>query len=365
MLPELSHLSINWQNGMKIRTDHFVALDNHIHDSVRDAIGIFASNYNYGLLPSLPDGQLSLKLQCEVAADNEVEIELLACRAVTAGGVRIEKREEAYTGIRRVTSKHRIEKTNDKFDIIVHVDPFSRIAVGEPDPKENPPRRPSVMPNCELKVVPHDTPYNSISELKIGELEVDGDAVRLSEDYTPPCSSVDCYIPLFDIYRSLRTSLKVIDENSALIVQKLRSGYTPEGADTDILHDNFQFLVEQIVFFSMNSFESFRRIIPKLSPLYLIEYFARFARVVDTVFRCIDNAAKQSLLNYFRQWGTGFEPGNFEDAVARTLNIEYDHQNIRQSLETIRAFLNPLAKLFEVLPKREFVNFEIDIIQEI
>ena len=73
--------------------------------------------------------------------------------------------------------------------------------------------------------------------------------------------------------------------------------------------------------------------------------------------------ARHSLLNYFRQWGIDFEPGNFENALVKTLDLNYDHTNIKATLDQIEAFLFPLSQLFDTLPKREFRDFDIDIIQ--
>jgi len=369
MLPAISRYSVNWQDGMKIKSGHFVALEGSLDERMRNSLKICLDRYSYGLLPPDPESVSGFKLTCDIVPGNQIKVILLECRAVTAGGLVIERKEEEHRipGLVWIDKIYPLgqnsEKTMAMLDVIVSVDRLSRMPIGDPDPKESPPRQPSVSPKYILKINPSGTPYNNSDELKIAEIVIENGIPKISEHYIPPCATVNCYSPLFTLYNDFRNRLELVEENCISVAQKLRSGTAPEGADSgDDLHSNLQLFAEQVLFFLSGNFEWYRRIVPSSSPLFMVEFFVHLARVINTALKVMEPGIRDILLNYFRQLGLGFEPGSFVNALNETLANDYNHVDVRSNFASIHGFFDPLVKLFEILAKRRFIDIRRRII---
>ena len=51
----LTHYPVNWIDGMKLSSSHFIAVQDFVTDSVRDAIALQTTDLNYGLHPVAGD----------------------------------------------------------------------------------------------------------------------------------------------------------------------------------------------------------------------------------------------------------------------------------------------------------------------
>ena len=47
----LTHYPVNWIDGMKLSSSHFIAVQDFVTDSLRDAIALQTTDLNYGLQP--------------------------------------------------------------------------------------------------------------------------------------------------------------------------------------------------------------------------------------------------------------------------------------------------------------------------
>jgi hypothetical protein len=61
------------------------------------------------------------------------------------------------------------------------------------------------------------------------------------------------------------------------------------------------------------------------------------------------------MLKYFYEW-KDVTPGNFEDLLMRTIDVVYDHYNIRASLEQVDGCMQVLAALWNKLAGLEFIG---------
>lgn len=357
MLPEINHLSVNWQDGMKVKTQHFIAFDNYVKDLVRDVLGLQLNENNYGLLPGTNDTSSSLHLKSEIVSDNKLKVTLLSCRAVTAGGVRIERRKEEHTvaGMKRIECIYSLAgNTATTLDVIVSVDLFAREKVDEPDPQEMPPRRPWVVPKYTLKVLQHGNPVNAISEVKIGEFVFNEGLVAISEAYIPPCSTMTCYPPLTEIYEKYAAILNEMEAGAVRVNRMFRDGKIPHVEDRTVIRQSLEFFIQQIASFLSKNYEWHRRILPSSSPLFFVEFYIRFARILQTtLFRYMRDAERDHLLNSFKTLAPGFEQSWFETALNEAIELQYDHTNIRQAIHKIETFVIPVNTIITELAKRD------------
>ena len=79
----LTHYLVNWIDGMKLSSSHFIAVQDFVTDSVRDAIALQTTDLNYGLQPMAGD---SVKMHVLMDHYNCLQLTLEECHAVTPNG---------------------------------------------------------------------------------------------------------------------------------------------------------------------------------------------------------------------------------------------------------------------------------------
>jgi len=357
MLPEIKKLPVNWIDGMKISSQHFQSLEDSFQDIARDCLAINLTSYNYGLLPPAQGSDRSVDLKLDLLESEKVKVQVIACRAVTSGGVRIEllksTLEELKTPESFLTSEHSLALAKDlQFDIILTVNPSKRIPVGIPDPGESPPRVPYTWPEIRVELVPYPQINKlefGISQLNIGRIKVEGNQIVLSH-YIPPCTSLKCHPLLNALYNKYFEVLSGIKLQATGIILKIRS----QAQQTDLVQNVYR-LSDAILTYLTNSIDYYRLILIDQPPIYLVEYFARFVRVVTSTLECMPHNDKELLLNYFREW-TGLTPNDFQANLDSLATLEYDHNDINNSMDKIHGFTEILSSLFAKLSQLNLIG---------
>ena len=83
----LTHYPVNWIDGMKLSSSHFIAEQDFVTDSLRDAIDLQTTDLNYGLQPMAGD---SVKMHVLMDHYNQLQLTLEECHAVTPNGIHIQ-----------------------------------------------------------------------------------------------------------------------------------------------------------------------------------------------------------------------------------------------------------------------------------
>lgn len=354
MEPEIRHYAVNWQGGMKVSYRHFIAFEDYLSQNIQDANRLHLNSSNYGLLPPRLESRSSLEWHCELIAGNQIKVVITACRIVTAGGIFIERSEQenSISGLGWIDCLYSLKDESIKcLDVVLGIDLGSRIPIGDPDPVEEPVRRPFADARIQVLVRPGGSPSSKMSELKIGEILVDGGKIAKSDSFIPPCVSIKSCILLQNKYDRFKEYLIKIEEGSVAEVQMLKMKY----AQDQFTHENLQYLSNGVVGYLSNTIERYNRILPDASPLHFVEYFCSMARVVDTSLRCMNPETKNSLLSTFMNVIVGFTLANFQDSLTRLMTLTYDQLRISDATEIIERFLKELARLYDALPKlRDF-----------
>ena len=120
----LTHYSINWIDGTKLSSSHFIAVQDFVTDSVRDAIALQTTDLNYGLQPMAGD---SVKMHVLMDHYNQLQLTLEECHAVTPNGIRIQisasQEEQTLTLSKDMTEM----KGNAIFSVITKVENSEKI----------------------------------------------------------------------------------------------------------------------------------------------------------------------------------------------------------------------------------------------
>ena len=345
MLPEKRNHAINWIDGMKLNKDHFVGLDNWIIDGLRDNACMQMTDFNYGLLESDGNIDSTLKLMINIDQNNQINIKLTDCRAITKGGVRIDVTSQNVQSLQypldNLTLDFSIaEASNEMFDIILAVFPDKRMPVGQPNENEIPFRHPFVMPEYKIHAVPTKQVNSSQmwkNHITVGKFQVVAREVHFITEYIPPCTRVDAYPSLFEYYLKFENTIEKISNALAEYLRKNRTSQVK-------LDTNLTYVVEKLVYFLTVNLSDYKLILKSKAPLYFIEFFIRFARLFKSALSWLSEYDREEVMNHLSHW---ISSRDLDNAAFELMNLEYDHQDIHASVQKVENYITLVHDLFE------------------
>ena len=360
MLPLIKHFRVNWVDGMKISKDHFIQLQDAMEDQIRDMSGAYLNNINYGLLPAGPNAKQSLDIQIYTDRAEQVTVKVLECRAITPGGARIEIYQNSSQPVEAVVNIDRLK--TQVYEIYLVVDPFTRVPVGQPNPNESPLRQPFSLPHYRLEVLPypqtHQPEYSSF-QLCVGRLRVEGEVVKLSEHYIPPCTSLMSHPRLVAAHQQLMAQLGEAEVAVTGIIQRIKAKDTILQLDQSLLY-----FAEKIVDFLSNSLDEFRLLLLQQPPVNMVSSFARFARVMNVSLNSLIRKHREELLDYFHKWYE-LAPRDMENLLRTLLTLSYDHNDSYAALNKVELFTNRILILLKKLNELNYVAQEQEKIEKV
>jgi hypothetical protein len=358
MLPEIKHLPVNWIDGMKINEDHFKGLELSIIDQVRDASGVSLSNFNYGLTSAVTEKDRSLDVKIRIDQSKLISANLLQCRAITRSGARIEiinslAQKYNFTFENLVSEFDAANNKAKSFYLVIAVNLYERKPVGQPDGDEIPPRLPYTIPSYSLAILSSDHfSKESIPDylIPIGKIILLQGRLSVDNSYIPPCSAVRNHDLLYDEYFELGNKLSEISKNLIIIIQKIKSK-----SQTSSLTQNFNFMAEKIVFFTANEMSRYRWIVAEQPPVFMLEYFIRFAYVLKSSIDCLVDRDKEELINYLSEWSE-ISAGQFDLQLMEVIRSEYNHLDIAECLLPSERLISHFNTLFGKLSQLDFIG---------
>lgn len=357
MIFPVKHLPVNWIDGMKVSKDNFIDTDNHYHDTLRDNASLFLNNNNFGLLPSPRGSRAIFDLSFIQNAANSITVKLNYCSAVTPGGCRIFISTEDKTQALSATLK---TETGDKasseltwYDVVVTVNPFERVPMGNPDPEENPPRHPYSDNKYSLTIIPSD--QLNLAELGayylvIGRIKSKSNTFYFLENYIPPSTSVDSHPALIDFYEMMGDALDQAHNLSIKIIQKICNKNKPSS-----IAKNYKEVCEKVLDYTTSIFFQYRNTVPQASPVYLIDIASSLANKIHTSLYCFSTEEREELLKYIFEW-CEITPNAFEEELLKALEIQYNHYNIAEPLEVLAHFLKTVNTIWTKMNNLEYIG---------
>lgn len=331
---------------MKISREHFIAMENALHDHLRDAISLSLTNYNYGLLPP-PDGD-SQSLEFSFTFDattKEVSLKLLQCWAVTAGGSRIDVKKSSFLSREEGATQPQLRYSTDSFhtlvyDIVVVVNPFERTDVGQPDPEERPLRNPHVIPKYSLEIIPYprtNQAEQSAYQLTIGRMEIEAGQPKLISQYVPPATSLASHPYLISLNNKISEFLDELEATTVRIIRRKKQ-QSLSALDADVVY-----VAEKVAFLLAGLKDEYKQRSSGQPPLYLVESGLKLARTLYTALECCSN--KYELLDFYCNW-LDWNPGRFENALSNVLKTNYKHEEMFESLKKAEECYQLLTAFF-------------------
>lgn len=354
MRDKTNHLPVNWIDGMKINKNHFIAQDNAWKAALQDASSLAVSPLKYGILPPAVGGDDTFNVKISLDNQGMLRVNVLSVQAVTCGGVRIQLPAISGADDLPATSfQFQPASGESVYWIVLMVNPFERQPAGSPDLNETPARFPGVVPVYEVQVI-SESQYGQFAAnpytLVIGKVTINGNDIRVDEDYIPPCFSVNAHPDLLSLHAELDQRLSNIELRTSQIVQKIY-----KKSQQNELSELVLFLCDRVMLYLAPTITNLRWITPYDAPASLFAQVVSFARVMKNTIDLRTGTGKDELMNYFSEW-CELKQGEFLNMLSTISGFRFDNNDLNKDIRRIVAFINIISRLFDTLSNLEFIG---------
>lgn len=359
------HLPVNWIDGMKINKGHFIAQDNAWTDALQEVGALATSPIRFGILPATFPGEDTYNVKLSLDNQQSLRVSVLACQAVTPGGVRINLpafngfSRTATDGVPALSLSFSFEEAKAATDwwVILTVNPFEKQPAGNPDLSETPPRFPHVLPSYTIQVV-SENEYNQFMyhpySITVGKILVNGNNVAVEYDYIPPCYSLSASPDLVNLHAAIDQFMSRLEVLCSLIVQKIFQRDQQNDISRLVM-----FLCDRVILYLGQAITNIRWVMMHESPVMLFQCVANLARVMKNTIDLRTGSGKDVLMTYLSDW-CELKQGELENLLAGMANIRYDNNDVNRNIGQITAFVETTKRLFEKLNTLEFIGKQKD-----
>lgn len=355
-MKDQKYFAVNWTDGVKITKDHFLTSYYHSVDAIRDYAATEITSYNYGLLGTESEDVKSLEVEARTLTNERMVLELKACNAITSKGVRIVFFPEMYGGnlpVATVDATH--IDTNDHLDfyVVVTVNPFHLIPVGEPDPEVIPLHHPHVLPKIDLHIVPESQFNHHFLDkyfLIVGKAQWKSGAFTLDKEYIPPVRAIRYHTGLHAFYKQVCQVLTGLKSYSITINDKNRTKYE----SNKLAKSTFVLCSKVLDFISQHQFY-FNQLGAEQSPVFIAEKISILAHYLSNELALMKRSEKEEILQYYYEW-TDVKPSVFEAALGGVIEFKYNHLEIAEMVTKMDYLMAILNQLWKKLSELEYIG---------
>jgi hypothetical protein len=358
------YLPVNWVDGMKINKDHFIAERNAGLQNTAAAAGAFITDVNYGLLAPVAAEHNPFKIHVSLDNQEMIQVKLLSCRAITPGGYLVAVDEGNRFASENLSVAPVLQTplagylTNPGvYAVLLSVNPFDPVAVGNAAAEELPPRLPFLAPRLSLSLVPLaslEGKKSGLAQLCVANVLIEKNKVVLADDYIPPCSSVAAHPELTDIFYGLLEFMSKMELYGMQILQKINQ--KKQSNDLALM---VQRICEQLVYFQSTELSNLRWSGLYQPPYVMMGHITAQARLIKNVLDFFLNSGKEELLNYFTEW-CDLNQGELETVITELSNYQYKHEDIGALVGKTLNYTRQLSSLFYKLSRLDYIGKKKD-----
>ena len=359
MRDRLKHFPVNWIDGMKINKNHFIAQDDAWRDALYEAASLSTSPLRYGILPASSAGEDTFNVKISLDNQNTVRVAVLACQAVTQGGIRINIptlnnfSSSETDGVPALSFPFSPAKTETTWWVILTIHPYQKQPAGSPDNAEDPPRYPYVLPSYSVQVI-SENEYGQFANhpyaLTIGRILCNNNSVNVDNDYIPPYYSIAASPDLVTLHSELDQFMSRLETLCSQIVQKIF-----KKDQQNEISELVKFLCDRVMLFLGQSITNMRWTMIHESPAALFACVASLARVMKNSIDLRIGSGKEEMLNYLGEWSE-LKQGELEAMLTGLANMRFDNNDVNKNISQIIYFVKITIRLFETLSKLEFIG---------
>lgn len=354
MIQPIKHFGVNWVDGMKISQEHFNSQENFLIDMIRDSGSIGLNSFNYGLLP-LPDNATDRSIfEIYNTSTHDVQLQIRKCSAVTMAGYRLEL-NDLNVSVRSLAKNlhNEDEKFEGEFYLMASVNPFDKEPFGEIDSEEIPPRHPHAKPKYHLDLV--DVGMLSSNQsggnyLVLGKVDFRGGIAQVDNDFIPPCTSVQSFPKLMDLYYSYVRSVSNLQQYAFRIIQK-----NNHKDQNTALAENVKYLCRTMITTLGDNYFELKNIAVARPPVFLVTIFSKLAIQLYSATQMIVSSELEEMLNYNLEWSE-VSPHVFLNSLSAVAEVNYDHHNSGEAFANIQKMLRNLETVFSRLSELDYIG---------
>jgi hypothetical protein len=359
MRDQQKYFPVNWIDGMKINKNHFIEQDNAWTSAMQELNALDLSPLRYGVLAPSAAGEDTFNVKISFDNQNSLRVSVIACQAITSGGVRIAL--PAFSPVGQTDSGN-ILTTSFPFSatekeavwwVFLFVHPFEKQAAGSPDLAENPPRFPNVLPTYTIQVV-SDSNYRQYAyhpySLVIGKVHVNGNDVKIEHEYIPACIAINAHPDLISLHGELDKYFSDLELYCSQIVQKIF-----KKSQQNDLSELVMFLCDRVMLSLGQAITTMRWKMMYEPPVELFLSIAALARIMKNTIDLRIGSGKDELMTYMSEW-CELKQGELETMLSELANTGYNHNDINKSILQLIRFVKVTSRLFETLSKLEFIG---------
>ena len=359
-----SYLPINWIDGMKINKQHFIAERNAMQQQIIFSSGSHITAMNYGLLPATAEGHKPFKIFVSLDNQQQIQVKLIQCRAVTAGGAFIDINESSYTDKGLSTTLPFLQvpfadlkNKSQVYYVILTINIFDKVPVGNADPAEIPPRLPYAVPQYSLSLLPEEELNNQkpgLYQLTVSRLVLKENRIEADDNYIPPCTATASHADLMDIYYGLDEFMSKMELYCIQINQKIQQ--KKQSNDMALI---VQRLCDNILQYQNVYFTRFKWTAVHEAPAFMLAQVASMARLVKNSLDVYVNAGKEELMNYFVEW-CEINQGTLENVITELGSHKYSHEDINSAVVKVSNYTKIISSLFYKLSRLDYIGKKKD-----
>ena len=125
------------------------------------------------------------------------------------------------------------------------------------------------------------------------------------------------------------------------------------------LSTNIQYVSERLMGFLADKIVFYRWLNGQRPPVYVVENFVSLAYCLKTTFDCVTEKDREEMFKYFEQW-SNLKPVDFDNAIQEVLKIDYNHNDIAESIGVVKEFMAVMVLLYGKLSKLKFIGEQTD-----
>ena len=350
-----AYLPVNWVNGLKLTSQHFFASQYSQTEALNREAGRSLTSYNYGLGDVLEGMDDNLEIEISGDTVSTLCVRLKSCNAITKGGLPIVYYDGLYGDEKpsATISESDMQAEDNEYVVLISVDPYHSVPVGEPDPEEVPLHHPHVLPSIKLHIVPKsqvNKAFYSQNFLLVAEICSNGDTYRINRQYIPPVQRSTGHNGIKAFIFNLTRTLKSIKEDVTLI-------YSKNIADkrTDTLAINTFELCKAFSAFYNSKIFFIEQIALEQPPIFLVQAVNELANGLNSALQGFAETEREQLLQYFYEW-TDITPSKFINKTESVIALVYDHTNINQALRPAKDFVTLISTIFHKMSELEYIG---------
>lgn len=336
-------------------------MEDAVVDMVRHSDQKDITPTNYGLLPNYSDQGSSIDISISVDGQSTIEVVLNVCKAITLGGYQIDLSTETQSLMEQsghlLKREYTINKDETAWYVVLSINPYERVPVGNSDPDEEPPRHPHVFSEYKLDIVPQSETSSQefgLFQITVGKVLLEEGKPVVDADFIPPCRSIQSHADLKFTYTEVGAFLNQMEAYSLHIIQKIL-----QKKQTNELAGMSKHLAEQVMYHLNGTISEFRFKDKYEPPVMMISKIVNLARVIKSSLDVFAGTGKEDFLNYLTDW-CDLNQGAFENVLIEMIEMKYVHSDINAALVKVSAFTKLMLSLFKKLNELDYIGKKAD-----